>query len=124
VLRLPLFGRPGSFLVGTDDGTVEKRHAQRDATFLSTGQQALPHAQLGPADEGLGGHPPRPEISRDGSPLGSILVAPDDGLDGAPQIVMLRLALWAAFFNQRRQHSPLHLRQNCHRTLLCKEWGR
>jgi hypothetical protein len=88
--------------VGTDVGTVQKCHAQCDATLLSTGQQALPHAQLGPADEGLGGHPPRPEFSRDGPPHGSILMSPDDGLDGAPEIVMLRLALWAAFFNQRR----------------------
>jgi hypothetical protein len=75
--------------VGTDGGAVEKRHAQRDATLLSAS---------------------RPEFSRDGPPPGSVPVAPDNGLDRAPQIVMLRLALWAAFFNQRRQHSPLHIR--------------
>ena len=40
-----------------------------------------------PADEGLGGSPPRAEVSRNGAPLGPVLMPPKDGRERAPQIL-------------------------------------
>src|SRR3954470_22355279 len=52
---------------------------------LGPGEQPLPHAQVGPADEGLSHSRPGTKLSRDGAPLGPVLMPPDNGRNRAPQ---------------------------------------
>ena len=46
-----------------------------------------------PADQGLGGPPPRPQFRRNRAPLGAVLMAPENGLDRAPQVLWPCLAV-------------------------------
>ena len=81
------FYRPGCLLVRPDDRPIHKDHAQRGPVRgLGDLEQALPDAELGPAQEGLRGHPPRAEFSRDGAPFGAVLHALEDGFDSPAQI--------------------------------------
>jgi hypothetical protein len=57
-LQIPLSGCPGRGSVRADGAAVEEGHAERDPAPLGASQQALPHPQARPADEGLGGRPP------------------------------------------------------------------
>src|SRR4051812_25344192 len=56
------------------------------------------------------------ELSRDGAPLGAVLMPPEDGRDRATQILWWGLALGPARFDQRLQPHPVRVRQ--HRPLL------
>src|SRR5919107_6267801 len=77
------FYRPGCLLVRPDDGAIHEDQAQfGPACRLGTLKEAFPDAELGPAQEGLGRHPPRAQLGWDGAPLGAVLHAPDDGLKG------------------------------------------
>src|SRR3712207_3667487 len=108
----PLFARPRRLGVCPNVGPVEERHAEFDTARLSEIEQAFPHAESGPADERLRGHPPRPKLGGDGPPLGSVLVPPDDRLDGAAQVIELRPASRTTLVDQRKQDIPFHIRQN------------
>ena len=120
VLKIPLFGRARGFLVGPDRGAVEERHPQLDAiALLRLFQQTLPHAMVAPADEGLRRHPPRPQMGRNAAPFRAILVPPDDRLDGAAEVVVLRLVRRAALLDQRCQFLPLRIGQNAITSFIC-----
>src|SRR5215213_4995195 len=113
VLPFPLFGRTCGLVVGSDTGAVEERHAGLDAAPpLRRLQQSLPDAQPRPAAEGLRRHPPRAQFRRDLAPLRPVVVPPDDRLDRAAQVVMLRLVWRTARLDQRCKHLPLLIRQN------------
>src|SRR5436190_21544569 len=60
-----------------DAGAVQKRHPTLDPTLLGQTQQPLPDTQARPADEGLSRPRPRPKLSRNGAPLGPVLMPPD-----------------------------------------------
>src|SRR4051795_11526178 len=109
----PLSSGAGRFLVRPDAGAVQKRHPELDPARLGEEQQALPDTQAGPAEEDLGRPRPRPQLSRNGAPLGSILMPPDDRRQRAPQILRLRLTLGPTRLNQRLQAHPVRVRQHC-----------
>ena len=67
---------------------------------------------LGPADEELRRPPPRAELGRDRPPRGPVPMPPDDRLDSASQVVVLRLVRRAALLDQRCQLIPLSIGQN------------
>ena len=96
-----------------DAGAVQKRHPELDPALLGEEQQPLPHAQMRPADEGLSSPPPWPEVSRNGTPLGAVLMSPKDGGEGAPQIPRWGLALGSARLDQRLQAHPVRVREHC-----------
>src|SRR3954467_9678837 len=79
---------------------------------LGQKQQPLPHAQVGPANEGLSRPRPGTQVSRDGPPLGSILMPPDEGRERATEILGRGLALGPAGLDQRLQPPPLCVRQH------------
>src|SRR3954453_8975912 len=81
--------------------------------------QVGPDTQVGPADEGLRRPRPGPQLRGDGPPLGSILMAPEDGRERAPQILRLLLTLGPTRLDQRLQVRPLRVRH--HRPLLIPE---
>src|SRR4051794_40063700 len=85
--KSPLSSGAGRFLMRPDAGAVQKRHPELDPALLGEEQQALPDTQARPAEEGLGRPRPRPQLSRNGPPLGSILMPPDDRRQRAPQIL-------------------------------------
>src|SRR5688500_19593188 len=87
-------------------GAVQKGHPELDAALLYQIEQTLP------ADEGLSRPPPGAQFSGHSTPLGTILVAPENGLNGPPQILRRCLALGTALFHQRLQHGPLRVRQH------------
>src|SRR3954447_9059789 len=62
------------------------RLTRRDPATTVTFQQPLPRPEPGPADEELGGPPPRPELGRHGPPPRAVLVLPDDRLHCPPQV--------------------------------------
>src|SRR5215208_2763891 len=99
-----------------DAGAVQKRHPELDAPLLGQKQQPLPDAQVGPADEGLRRPRPGTQLSRNGAPLGPVLMPPDNGRNRAPQILGRGLALGPARLDQRLQLHPVRVRQ--HRPLL------
>ena len=118
--KIPLFCRTSGFLVRPDGGAVEERHAQLEPlALLRQLQETLPHTMVAPADEGLRRHPPRPQIARNAAPLRAILVPPDDRLDGAAEVLVLRLVRWAALLNQWCQLSPLRIGQNAITSFIC-----
>src|SRR3954467_15675884 len=84
--RSPLSSGTGRFLMRPDAGAVQKRHPELDPARLGETQQALPHAQVGPANEGLSRPRPGTQVSGHGAPLGAVLVPPEDGRERAPQI--------------------------------------
>src|SRR3954454_3111010 len=89
------------------------RHPGLDAaTPLRRLQQSLPDAQPRPAAEGLRRHPPRAQFHRDLAPFRAVVVPPDDRLNRATQVVMLRLVWRTARLDQRCKHLPLLIRQN------------
>src|SRR5690242_13837713 len=112
VLVAPFF-RARRLVVGPDAGAVQKRHPELDPALLGEDQQPLPPAQARPAEEGLGRPRPGPQLSRNGAPLGSILMPPDDRRQRAPQILRLRLTLGPTRLNQRLQAHPVRVRQHC-----------
>src|SRR3954465_11537076 len=109
----PLLGAPffpaRRLLVGADAGAVQKRHPELTPTLLGQEQQPLPHAQVGPADDGLSRSRPGTKLSRDGAPLGPVLMPPDNGRNRAPQILGRGLALGAACLDQRLQFHPVRV---------------
>src|SRR4051794_3324431 len=106
-LTSPLSSGTGCFLVGPDAGAVQKRHPELDTTLLGQEQQPLPHAQARPAEEGLRRPRPGTKLSRDGAPLGPVLMPPDDGRQRAPQVLRRGLALGPAYLDQRLQPRPV-----------------
>src|SRR4051812_16100086 len=91
----PPFFRARRLVVSPNAGAVQKRHPELNPTLLGQEQQPLPHAQVGPADEGLSRSRPGTKLSRDGAPLGPVLMPPDNGRNRAPQILGRGLALGA-----------------------------
>src|SRR6185312_5622861 len=87
--------------------------------LLGEEKQLLPHAQVGPADEGLSGARPGPQLSWDGAPLGPVLMPPNDRRDRAPQVLKRGFALGPAYLDQRLKAHPVRIRQ--HRPLLIPE---
>src|SRR4051794_34760281 len=61
---------------------------------------------------------PRPKFTGDGPPLGAVLVAPEDGLDRLPKIVVRYLAVWPDFVDQRLQLRPQCVAQNVNTWVL------
>src|SRR3954464_15949593 len=110
--KSPLSSGAGRFLMRPDAGAVQKRHPELDPALLGEEQQALPDTQAGPAEEGLGRPRPRPQVSRNGPPLGSILIPTRDRRQRAPQILRLRLTLGPTQQDQRLQAHPVRVRQN------------
>ena len=110
--RSPFFGRTRGLGVRPDRGPVEERHAELDPARLRRFEQPLPDPELGPADEELGGPPPRPELGRHGPPLRAVRVPPDDRFHRPPQVARRRLALRPARLDQRLQSRPLPVRQH------------
>src|SRR5215207_1170586 len=108
----PLFFRARRLVVSSDVGAIDEGHAERDAALLGQEQQPLPDAQARPADEGLRRPPPGPKVSRNGPPLGAVLMPPEDSCERAPQILRRGLALGAALLDQRLQPPPLCVRQH------------
>jgi hypothetical protein len=74
-------------MMGTDVSAIEKGHAKLHATLLHQGQQTLPDPQPRLADEGLGRHPPGPQIQMHGAPLSPVLVPPDVRSDRGSQML-------------------------------------
>src|SRR5215210_4517528 len=109
-LETPFSGGPGRFLMRPDAGAVEKRHPELNVALLDQGQKLLPDAQPRPADEGLSGTGPGTQFSRDGAPLRSVLMPPEDGRDRATEILGRGLALETARLDQRLQRRPLRVR--------------
>jgi hypothetical protein len=121
-LKIPLFCRTSGFLVGSDRGAVEERHPQLEPlTLLRLLQQTLPYAMVAPTDEGLRRHPPRPQMGRDTAPFRAVLMPPDDRLDGAAEVLVLRLVRRAALLDQRGQLSPLGIGQNAITSFVCHD---
>jgi hypothetical protein len=81
-----------SLLMRADAGAVEERHPELPPDMLSKPQQAFPDTKASPTDEGLRGARPGTKLSRDGAPLGPVLMPPEDGRDRAAQILRRRLA--------------------------------
>ena len=102
----------GGLVVSPHVGAVQERQAERHVTALRQGEQALPHAQTRPADEGLRRPRPRPVLGRHGPPLGPVLVAPHDRAHRTAQILGRRLAPGPALVQQRFKRRPLHVRQH------------
>src|SRR3954469_19687336 len=75
----PPFFRARRLVVSPDAGAIEKRHPELNPALLGQEQQPLPDAQVGPADEGLSRPRPGTKLSRDGAPLGPVLMSPDNG---------------------------------------------
>jgi hypothetical protein len=106
--------------VGPDRAAVEERHPQLDPlALLHLFQQTLPYAMAAPADEGLRRHPPRPQMRRNAAPFGAVVMPPHDRLDGAAEVLVLRLVSWAALLDQRCQVSPLRIGQNAITSFIC-----
>ena len=97
------------FLMSPHVAAVEEGHAQRDAALLHALKHPFPHPGACPADEDLCRLPPGPQLLGDGSPLGSILMPPEDRRDRAPKLLGRRLRLRAAGLNQRLQLTPLRI---------------
>jgi len=76
VLKCRLFGRPGRFLVRPDAGAVEEGHPKLPALLLDPREQAFLDIEPGPANKGLGRHPPGPEFTRHRAPLGAVVMPP------------------------------------------------
>src|SRR3954464_11493544 len=91
----PPFFRARRLVVSPNPGAAQKRHPALTPPLLGQEQQPLPHAQVGPADEGLSRSRPGTKLSRDGAPLGPVLMPPDNGRNRAPQILGRGLALGA-----------------------------
>src|SRR3954471_15528361 len=64
LLVAPFF-RARRLVVSPNAGAVQKRHPELNPTLLGQEQQPLPHAQGGPADEGLSRSRPGTKLSRD-----------------------------------------------------------
>ena len=112
-LKIPLFGGSSGLLVGPDGGAVEACHPQLDPlALLRPLQQTLPNTVAAPAVESLCRHPPGSQMRGNAAPFRAGVVPPDDRLDGAAEVVMLRLVGRAALLDQRRQLSPLCICQN------------
>ena len=119
-LKIPLFGRTSGLLVGPDGAAVEERHPQLDPlALLRPVQQALPNAMAAPTVEGLRRHPPWSQMWRNAAPFRAVGVSPDDRLDGAAEIGVLRFVGRAALLDQRCQASPLSIGQNAISSLIC-----
>lgn len=56
--------------------------------------------------------PPRPKLLWDGAPLGAVVVSPQDGTDGAAQVLRRRFRRWPTRLHQWLQHRPLLVRQH------------
>src|SRR3954451_22974796 len=104
--KSPLSSGAGRFLMRPDAGAVQKRHPELDPALLGEEQQALPHAQARPAEDGLSRPRPGTKLSRDGAPLGPVLMPPDDRRERAAQILWCGLALGPARLDQRLQVHP------------------
>src|SRR5215210_7551967 len=109
----PPFFRARRLVVSPDAGAIEKRHPELDTTLLGQEQQPLPHPQVGPADEGLSRPRPGTKLSRDGAPLRSVLMPPEDGRNRAAQILWCGLAPGPARLDQRLQVHPLRIHEHC-----------
>ena len=119
-LKAPFFGRTCGLLVGADRGPVEESHPQLDpVALLRPFQQTLPHTMAAPADEGLRRHPSRPQMGRNTAPLRAVVMPPDDRLDGASQVGVLRFVGRAALLDQRCQCVPLRVCQNAITSFIC-----
>ncbi len=79
---------------------------------LDPAEELFPDAEAGPADEGLGRHPPRAVMRRDRAPVGVVPMPPEDRVDGPLEIVRLRLAARPAAFEQWHEYGPLRLGQH------------
>src|SRR3954453_21365959 len=64
LLVAPFF-RARRLVVSPGAGAVQKRHPELNPTRLAREQPPLPHAQVGPADEGLSRPRPGAKLSRD-----------------------------------------------------------
>ena len=103
------------FLVGADDGAVEQDLGKSGvARVTQVLEHTLPHAELRPADVQVGRARPRSEFLRDGSPLGTISVAPDDGLDGLALVFHGPSSCRADMVKRVLEHVPLVVGQYSH----------
>jgi len=101
--------------VRPDDGAIHENKAQLGpACRLGTLKEAFPDAELRPAQEGLGRHPPRAQLGWDGAPLGAVLHAPDDGLKGPAQVGEFAPCLGSHSLDQRLHRSPLGIGEDHH----------
>src|SRR3954464_2908797 len=80
--------------------------------LLGQTQQPLPDTQVGPANEGLRRAGPGTQLSRNGAPLGPVLMPPKDRRECATEILGRGLALGPARLNQRLQVHPCSVRQH------------
>src|SRR3954471_12679677 len=71
-----------------------------------------PSEQVGPANEGLRRAGPGTQLSRNGAPLGPVLMPPKDRRECATEILGRGLALGPARLNQRFQVHPCSVRQH------------
>jgi hypothetical protein len=119
-LKTPLFGGTSRLLMSSDGAAVEERHAQLDPlALLRPLQQTLPNAVTAPTVEGLRRHPPWSQMRRNAAPLRAVGVPPDDRLDGAAKVGVLRFVGRAALLDQRCQLSPLSVCQNAITSFIC-----
>ena len=102
-------------MVRSDDRRVHKDHAQLGpACRLGDLEQAFPDAELGPAQKGLGRHPPRAQLGWDGAPFGAVLHAPEDGFDSPAQVGELAPCLRSHSLDQRLNRTPLGIGEHRH----------
>ena len=108
----PFLGAPAA--LGCALMLVPSRNAMPSSTPRAcAASSSRGHApELGPADEELGGPPPRAELGRHGPPLGAVRVPPDDRLHRPPQVPRRRLALRPARLHERLQRRPPLVRQH------------
>jgi hypothetical protein len=98
--------------VGPHARAIEEHHPELDPTLLNKGQQALPDTRPGPADKDLGRAPPGAQLLRDGPPLSAVLVPPEDGRDGAAQVLRCGLAFGSARLDQGLQQGLLSIAEH------------
>ncbi len=120
-LECPLLGRTRGLVVGPDAGLVEERHPRLNAAMLlcrfqqplpgaTSGRRSVPPSTTVPVPPGRAKQSLFPGAGR----FRAVVVAPDNRLDRAPQVVMLGLVRRATCLDQRRKHLPLRVRENLH----------
>src|SRR4029450_5183494 len=109
----------GSLLVRPNDGAVEEDHAELEATLLLYQPvQALPHRKLGPADESLRRHPPRPQLGGERAPRGAVLMPPHDSLDRPAELSDRARRPGSDLVQQGLERVPLLVRQHLYRHVV------
>ncbi len=75
-LQIPPFGGPGRLWTSPHVRAVQEHHPELDAAFPHQAEQPLPDTGPGPANEDLGGPPPRTQLLSGSPAFGPVWVPP------------------------------------------------